>query len=388
MRDALGPYRAALTLGRRRSLILLLVVMVSLFGQRAFLAKLQHGTLTQESLFQFGIGCFGGGPIEKPGFEPQAGTSETPETPPAGPETPAPTEQQNLPTCQFVGPDGPIGPTFQGEPFGPNGPTFTQDFIDQLRPELIKSQRQIIAQTQQLMGSRFMFSSRVRGLGTFVGIVFAVLFGATFIGADFRWGVWRTLLTHEPRRGRVLTSKLSAMWTYVLLGFVVTLAVMTGVDVVMRSISNVHASGGPTVARLAKESGWALLSVEMYATMAAALALAVRTSIAGIATLLLTVGDHLLISKYHWLRHFFPVQQVAALLPTPERLATAYVWFPRVTGGYRCTEPPGGQPGFSECKEILLKPIPHWRASVVLAGWLVAFTLAAWAVLRARDVPQ
>ena len=397
MREALGPYRAALTLGRRRSLILLLVVALSLFGalawgsyrdlngQRRFLHQLQTGTFTQESLFRFGVACQGGEfNVPPPGELGPSGESAGP----PGTEG-KPTGPPSAPTCQFVGPDGtPIGPTFEGDPFGgPGGPKLDPQFIDQIRPELITSQKMLVREMEKLLGPRFILSSRIHGLGTFVGMVFVVLFAATFIGADFRWGVWRTLLSHEPRRAKVLASKLAAMWTFVIVGFLVALAVTTGVDVAMRSVLHVHANGGPSTIHLAKESGWAALSLELYATIAATLALAVRTSIAGIASLLLTVGDHLIVGKYHWLRHFSPVQQVAALLPTPERIATAYVWFPRVTGGFVCdrTSTPDG---FPNCREILFKPIPHWRASVVLATWTVGFALLAWAVLRARDVPQ
>jgi hypothetical protein len=381
--ETLGPYRAALTLRRRRSLIVLLVVAFTFFGvaawssyrnlngQRRFLHELQTGTFTRESLLRFGVACQGG-----------------PEGPagPGGPPPPGPPAQ-----CQFVGSDGqPIGPTFQGDPSSASpGGGLSKAAIDQMRPVLIASQKTLVRQTEQVLGPRAMFSTRVRALGTFVGIVFAVLLGATFTGAELRWGVWRTLLTHEPRRGRVFAGKLAALWTLVAAGFVVALAVVSGVDVVMRLTSHVHASGGPTAVRLAKESGWATLSLEVYATMAAAIALALRTSLAGITALLLVVGDHLLVGKYHWLRHYFPVQQIATLLPTPERITTAYVWFPRVSGGVACEQAPGiGGLQFQQCREILLKPIPHWRASAVLAGWIVAFAFGAYGILRARDVPQ
>jgi hypothetical protein len=377
--EALGPYRAALALGRRRSLVLILVVVIALFGalawtsyrelnsQRKFLHELQTGTFSRNSLLRFGVMCQGGG----------------------GPPGPNGEQTGPPPACQFVGPDGqPIGPTFAGDPFGgPGGGGLSQSAIDQMRPQLIDSQKGLVHQTEQILGPRSLFSTRVRALGTFVGIVFAVLLGASFTGAEFRWGVWPTLLTHEPRRGRVLGSKLAALWTLVVIGFIAALATTFGVDVVMRIVSHVHASGGPTAVRLAKESGWATLSLELYATIAAAIALALRTSLAGMLTLLLPIGDHLLIDKYHWLRHYFPVQQIATLLPAPHRVGTAYVWFSRLTGGVVC-EPSVSPGAFQQCREILLKPIPHWRASLVLVGWTVVFALAAWGLLRARDVQQ
>jgi hypothetical protein len=103
-------------------------------------------------------------------------------------------------------------------------------------------------------------------------------------------------------------------------------------------------------------------------------------------TLLATVGDHLLVSKFHWLRHYLPTQQIASLLPTPTKITTAYVWYPKVTGGFVCTR--NASEFFENCREIVFKPIPHWRASLVLVGWTLGFALVAWGVLKARDVPQ
>jgi len=397
VREAWARYRAALTVGRRRSLFLLFVVAIAIFGvlawgsydrlsrQRRFLHQLESGRISTEALFSLGVACRGD---EKP--FPAGPDQPAPATVQPGPGTARPTLEPLQPTCQFVSPDGnPIGPTFSSEVLnGPNGPLLSKDVINQVMPELIVSQKMAIAETQKVFGARSLLESRIRTLGTFVGVVFVVLFGSTFIGAEFRWGVWRTLLTHEPRRGRVLRSKLVAMWTIVILSFVATLAVVSGVDMVMRSVLHIHApGGGPSALRLAKESGWAVLSLGLYSTIAATLALAVRTSFAGLATLMLTVGDHLIVQKYHFLRHYLPVEQIGSLLPHSDLIDTGYVWFPKVSGGYVCTQ--STDPNvFSECREILFKPIPHWRASVVIAGWLIAFVLAAWAVLRTRDVPQ
>jgi hypothetical protein len=396
VREAWARYRAAVAAGRRRSLFVLFVIALGVLGvlawgsyhelgrQRRFLHQIESGRVSEDAIFSLGVACQDfqkpfppGEPQPAPGAV-EPGQQSSPEPEPV------------VPTCQFVGRDGtPIGPTFSAESLhGPNGPQISKDLLDQVRPQLVEAMKASIAETEKLFGFRSIIESRIHTFGTFVGIVFVVLFASTFIGAEFRWGVWRSLLTHEPRRGRVLSSKLLALWTIVFAGFAAALAVTIAVDVVMKSSLHIHSSaGGPSALRIAKESGWAVLSLELYATIGGMLALAVRTSFAGLATLLLIVGDHLITGKYHFLRHYLPVQQVGTLLPDPQFVDTGYVWFPKVTGGYVCK--PSSDPNvFSECREILFKPIPHWRASVVLAGWLLAFVLAGWAVLRARDVPQ
>ena len=213
-----------------------------------------------------------------------------------------------------------------------------------------------------------------------------VLLGATFFGAEFRWGVWPTLLTHEPRRGRVLRhgSRDSGRCSP---GFRSSLAAVTGVDALMRTLDGVSATGGPSATRLAEQAGWSLLSLEMYATMAASLALIVRTSLAGVASLVIALGDHLAVQKYRWLRHFLPTQQIASLLPMPTGVTSGYAWFPRITAGITC-KPPATAGGFEICTEVRFTPPPHWRASLIVAAWAIGFAMLAWAALRSRDVPQ
>ncbi|MGH2793682.1 MAG: hypothetical protein ACRDKG_05200 [Actinomycetota bacterium] len=393
MRELLGPYRASLSLGRRRSIALILLLLIAIAGaiswtsyrpvrqQRGFLEVLESGNITADNFFQFapGISCTGGDFGSGFGPKPAPGT-ETP-TPSTGEPTPEPIE----PECQFIGNDGqPIGKPFRGDPFGPGG--FSPELLDEIRPELIAGQKELIARMERDLAPMRVLESRIRMLGTFLGIGFVVLLGATFFGAEFRWGVWPTLLTHEPRRGRVLGAKLAALWTLVAIGFLLSLAVGGGVDVVMRELDGVTAAGGPSVGRLAEQAAWAVLSLELYTTIAAALALLVRTSIAGVAALLVALGDHLIVGKYEWLRHYFPTQQVASLLPQPTGVASGHAWFGPITAGIRCKQVPGQL--FEECTEVLFKPPPHWRASLVLVAWTLGFAMLAWVALRGRDVPQ
>lgn len=398
MREALGPYRASLTQGRRRSIIFLFILAVGITGaiawssfvplqdQRKLLSRFETGNVTPENFFEFapGVTCFGGefgGPppvVEPQGSAPSGATTAPTETPP-----------QPIAECQFVAPDGqPLGPRFQGDPFQKfsNG-LVSRQFIDEVRPAIVESLRTQIDDAEQFLGVRALFQVRVRVVGTFVGILFAVLFASTFMGAELRWSVWRTLLTHEPRRGKMIASKFGAMWTFVLFGFVMALIVSTGVDVVMRNLLEVHANvAGPSVLRLAKEAGWATLSLGLYSTIASALTLAVRTSLAGLFSLLLFLGDFLLVQRYTRLRSFLPVQNISWLLPQPTTVTSGYVWPPAITTKFECVRKAGT--AFRECKEVMLKPIPHWRAALVLGAWIIGFAFAAWAVFRSRDVPQ
>jgi ABC-type transport system involved in multi-copper enzyme maturation permease subunit len=376
-------------------------------NQRDFLTRVETGTITPENFFEFspGVSCFGDF-----GRRPAGGESVGPAEPSPGSPTPSATETSpgpvdkappsfepvppvpgaDEPTCQFVGPDGtPIGPTFQGDPIAAlKRGEVTQSFIDELKPQIVASLRKQVDEAQKELGLRRLLQSRIRSLGTFVGILFAVLFSATFLGAEIRWGVWRTLLTHEPRRGRMVASKLGAMLTYVLVGFILCLVVSTVIDVLMRNVLDVSTSAnvGPAISRLVKEAGWAALSLGVYATISGALTLTVRTSLAGVTALLLLLGDHLLVSKFTWLRAYLPVQNVASLLPQPATITSGYVWPPLIEVKFQCVRQAGTV--VVECKEIMLERIPHGRASLVLGAWVIGFMLAAWAAFRSRDVPQ
>jgi hypothetical protein len=321
--------------------------------------------------------CGSKGPPPEPGATGSSATLQPKLQPPG------PSEVQQ---CQFVSDNGePLGPVFDGDPFGPNG--IPQAVLDAIKPQLIEGQKRLVAETVRRLSATAVFDQRERSLGTLYGVGWAVLLGATFFGAEMRWGVWRTLLTHEPRRGRLLLSKLGALWTFIAMFAAIGLAVSAATDVIMRAVADVHASAGPSTWHLVKQALWMVLPIEMYATWAAALALAIRTSIAGVGALVLMVGDHLLTSKFTWFRVLLPTQQIAWLSSgTDEGARTGYAWFTRIGVEFRC-EPSTGT-GFPICKETVLKTIPHWRGSLVLVAWTIAFALAAWAALRVRDVAQ
>jgi hypothetical protein len=218
-------------------------------------------------------------------------------------------------------------------------------------------------------------------------VLFAAIVGATLLGAEWRWGVWRTLLTHEPRRARVLVSRYALLWIVIAGGLVLTLAFTAVVDAVFRTMSSVGASGGPGLGAIGATAGKALLSVEVYGTVAGVLATIARTSFAGIGSLIFLLGDGLATARFDWLRHISPSQQVAALIPPPFLQERGYVWFPpQSSGAVTCAPAPGGSNVL--CTEKLLGPIPQARAVIVLVVWIALAAVVGWLFVRRRDVPQ
>lgn len=374
MRETLGPLLASLGQVRRRSILFLFVAALVVWGlitwiaytnyrsHRSAIQAVERGDLSGESIYRL-MGSY------------------------------SCDEQQQH--CQLIDNRGqPYGPTFAVEPFDKFAPGERDPFIEgveKVLPQLLPYFKADLARLGARLAPRALLRDRTEALGTFFGILFVVLIASTLIGAEWRWGVWRTLLTHEPRRGRVLAAKLGAVWVAVAVGAVVLLAVTASLDAFFRQISDISASGGPRTLTLARVTGRSLLSLELYATVAAAFAVVFRTSFAGMGSLLFILVDGLASRRFTWLRHILPTQQIATILPGSifsDR--PGYAWWPLLeTGAQRCETQTFGQ-GHEAfiCFPVRMKPIPHWRASVVLVGWLVAFALAAWAVLRARDVPQ
>jgi hypothetical protein len=373
VRSGLSPLRAAIGAAlRRRSLLILLVATLGVFGlmswgsfadlrsQRNLVDQAERGELQGFELFELGIGfscneqvCF---------VEANDGT-------PLGIEFPIP------------------NPGEFGE-FDPSGTPPEIRALEQNLPRVVRAFRERLEEQERALSPMATLGTRIRAAGTFWGVLFAVLAGATLLGAEWRWGVWRTLLTHEPRRSRLLQSRFLMLWIVIAGGLAVTLGFTIGTDAVFRAISGIDASGGPGVATLARAAGESLLSIEIYATMAGALATIVRTSFAGIGSLVLLLGDGLASGRYQWMRHFLPAQQIATLIPPSPRAETiGYAWWPPIrVGATSCTATPDG---FGVvCTEKILPLIPQWRAAVVLGAWILGVALLAWIFVRRRDIPQ
>ena len=374
VRSTFSPVGAAIGAAlRRRSLLILLVATLGVFGlmswgsfsdlrsQRNLLDRAERGELSGFEVFELRISTHCDG---------QTCTIATQDGRSTGITFPQPTEE-----------------TFNK--FDPNQLPPEIEVIEQNMPQLVSALRETLAEQEDTLSPAATLRSRIRAAGTFWGVLFAVLAGASLLGAEWRWGVWRTLLTHEPRRGRVLLSRFAMLWVVIAGGMAITLGFTAGTDALFRSITDIDASGGPGIGTLARSAGKSLLSLEFYASMAGALATIVRTSFAGIGSLVFLLAEGLAAGRFHWLRHFLPAQQVATLIPqfAGGVDTNGYVWWPPVlAGSVSCSATPGG---FEvTCTETLLKPIPHWRAAIVLGAWVLVPALLAWIFVRRRDVPQ
>lgn len=373
VRSTLSPLGAAIGAAlRRRSLLILLVATLGVFGlmswgsfsdlrsQRDLLDKAERGELRGFDVFQLRIStnCDG-----------QTCTLATEDGSSLGITFPQPTEEEF-------------------NKFDPNQLPPELEVIEQNMSQLVSALRENLDEQEHALSPAATLHSRARAAGTFWGVLFAVLAGASLLGAEWRWGVWRTLLTHEPRRGRVLLSRLAMLWIVVAGGLAVTLGFTFGTDALFRALTDVDATGGPGIMTLARSAGKSLLSLEFYASMAGALATIVRTSFAGIGSLVFLLAEGLAAGRFNWLRHFLPAQQVGTLIPPFAGAdTTGYAWWPpELVGSVACTATPGG---FEvTCTETLLKPIPQWRAALVLGAWVLVAALLAWIFVRRRDVPQ
>lgn len=390
MREVLSPVRAALRAGRKRRaafvLAVLTIIILGLFAFGTFMDLRQQRRFLNEALQNggfFGLSCdpgeIGGGSPEGP---------------------------QQL-QCRFMGPIGPIGPTisesevpFLSKPEQPPPPNFDpgateRELFEKYRAQIEPEFRRQIREFEGAYAPRRLLVARTRMAATFWGVLFVVMFGSTLFGAEWRWSVWRTQLTHEPRRGRVFGAKIAALWVLVAAGYVIVLAAIYGLDQLFRVLFDVTARGGPGYRTLAAELARGLLPLEVYATMAAVAATIARASVVGLgAPLAVLLADGLLTNRFSQLRPFSAAQQVAWLIPNPQQGGggpfAVLAWWPKITSKFVCTGVPQIQEGglVDACREIKLPPIPQGRAIAVLFAWMAVVLLAAYGLLRARDVPQ
>src|SRR2546423_11573583 len=363
MREAIAATGAAFTVfRRRRGAFALFVVLVAMMGvtvwgsyavvrqERRTLAEVRRGRF---QFFDLGFSC-------------------------------DPTScRLALPNGQTLGPS--LDPSIiQGTNGQPPDPQTLQDFFKSHTPQIEDGLRQAAAALNRDFSPRRILGARARSLGSLWGVIFVTLLGAALFGAEWRWSVWRTLLTHEPRRARVLFGKLTALWLLVAIAFIATLGLVAAADTIFRAVYSVEVGGGPTIGAMALGAGRSLLGVEFFATLAAMFAMIFRSSLAGLGgSLAIALLDGLATQHFVFLRHYLPDQQVAVLLPHSGRFLTvASPWWRTISGTLKC-------PGFpNDCHFIAFRPIQPGTAAAVLGAWLVAAAVVAYVVLRARDVPQ
>lgn len=303
-------------------------------------------------------------------------------------------------SCRLALPNGQgFGPSFDAKILqGSNGqapdPQVLRDFFNTNKAQIEDGVKQAAAVLYGDFSPRQILVARARSLGSLWGVIFVTLLAATLFGAEWRWSVWRTLLTHEPRRARVLFGKLAALWLLVAIAFIATLGLIAAADTVFRLVYNITASSGPTVGGIALRAGRALLGLEFFATLAATFAMMFRSSLAGLGGAgAIALADGVATQHFVFLRHYLPDQQVAVLLPHAGRfLAVASPWWRVVDGTFRCGLPGNGNvkggPLVTSCQFIMFRPIQPGTAAAVLGAWLIAVALVSYIMLRVRDVPQ
>jgi hypothetical protein len=229
---------------------------------------------------------------------------------------------------------------------------------------------------------RDMFDRRFHYASTIVdvsrGVAFplfalSLLVGASFVGAEWGSGTMSTLLTWEPRRGRVLVAKVVACAVLLALSVAVFLAFVAVVFFLVAALRGV--TDGTTSSMWWTLSGiWARgagLAV-FSGTLGAALATLTRSTAGGVGAGLVygMLADPLL---GQWRQGRYRPWLLQHLVP---RLIGLPVDAPR-SGSTR------GPFGESFLEPMQLSPV---RPIVLLSIYAVALTAIAYASFRARDV--
>lgn len=225
--------------------------------------------------------------------------------------------------------------------------------------------------------------------GTAMGVTISVLLASTMVGADFRWGYWKTLTAHEPRRWRLVVSKFVALWLLILVGLMIVLGLSFPLNSLFAQLYEVRPLAGfPQSSELLSELGRAWLVNCVYGSLAAAIVLVSRSNLAGLGgSLGLTLADGLLSQKYSFLGYGSPAQQVVALFPGPDRFSSfndvpGVQWF-RASESFEVIRV-GGQLTMKAGPKLT---IPDERAAAFLIAWALVAVMVAILAVRSRDLP-
>jgi ABC-2 type transport system permease protein len=230
---------------------------------------------------------------------------------------------------------------------------------------------------------RFSFHDHVRDLlttGCVIGSLVGLILAASLIGAEWQAGTFASLLTWEPRRLRVATTKVAAV-------IVGSLAVMTIATALLLGVESLVAATHGTFASVLQdripqprfaEQTWAMagrgaLVVMLVTAMGAALALLLRHTVAalGVAIGYFIVGEGIIGSLRHAdIRHHLLQSRLDALLNG------RYEW------PIPIREPDGGI-GFSPQHIAVVHALTAGVEALVVVA---ALLLVAMTVLHRRDV--
>jgi ABC-type transport system involved in multi-copper enzyme maturation permease subunit len=205
-------------------------------------------------------------------------------------------------------------------------------------------------------------------LGTFVGLVVAVVVGAMFITAEYRRGLIRTTLAAAPRRGRVLLAKVvvTGLVTFCFGLVAATAALVVGEWSLRRGGSFIDPVSTLTEVRLVAGTA-ALLAVA--AVLALALGAMVRRSAAAVTIAIMVIvapwmlGTLLSQGATRWLLSVTPAAGFAIQEPYPRYL----------------------QVGIDYTTNRVYGPLVPWAGFAVLCAWTLAALALALFLLRRRD---
>jgi ABC-type transport system involved in multi-copper enzyme maturation permease subunit len=205
-------------------------------------------------------------------------------------------------------------------------------------------------------------------IGTFAGLIAAVVVAAMFITAEYRRGLIRTTFAASPRRSQVLAAK--AM----VIGGAAFAAGLAGAAIgLVLGTSQLHASGvfiypvtTLTVIRLVAGTG-GLLAVA--AVLALAIGTILRNSTIAVTTVIVAIVLPYILATFatsgftQWLLRVTPAAGFA--------IQQAYPSYPQVDASYTIV---GGY-----------YPLSPWAGFAVLCAWAAAALALAAVLLRRRD---
>lgn len=206
----------------------------------------------------------------------------------------------------------------------------------------------------------------VGGLPVFIGALMLIL-GVLIVGSEYAWGTWKSVLTQDPSRLRVYAAKLVVACLAALAGVLAVFAAgAVASGVIAAAESSPITWPGPIDLVTGIGAGWLIAS--MWTVLGALLAIAMR----GVA---LPVGLGLV-----WL---LAVQNLLSLIAAPllDWVAQLQKALPGPNAGslVAAIGARADTPGVAAL-------VGGGQATVVVAGYLLAFAALGAALLRGRDI--
>ena len=205
-------------------------------------------------------------------------------------------------------------------------------------------------------------------LGTFAGLVVAVVVGAMFITAEYRRGLIRTTMAAAPRRGQVLLAKavVTGLVTFVTGLVAATVALAVGIRSLRQGGSFIDPVSTLTEVRLVAGTA-ALLAVA--AILALAIGTAARRSAAAVTIAIMVIVAPWMLSTLlsqgaaRWLLAITPAAGFAIQQAYPRYLQTSVDY----------------------ATDRAYGPLVPWAGFAVLCAWTLAALVLALFLLRRRD---